>query len=800
MVLSSFGGMNSSAKFSYTPSWPIPQGTELVYNITSLAYNGTDFIPVQQCCDEYNNSYDIGVLRQNNLFFIGINEYPSFDDQIRLYARGTEMQESFEIAYDYNHDASWNTDDGPFMFEPIHAIPDTASEWTNEQSAWSSLGGISATYTAGDSFSLSGSNATANVTSFGLTWDVTTGIMTHYAITFIDGDGITTTLGMEYMYSRNYDDWGMHWGVDVGATIMFSWDTILLNNSEGEVEINNGINVSSGDLMALNIWELSDLSSMDRAPNFNGSLQTIDNESEFNYEFLPIGASNDGPTLFYLILPMGNDYFIGNTTDEFRGLPNSEVSITGDMLSVSYTNNYNGITETGQWDLTTGILKMLHVEFTDDEGTFYNVTMSFRYYLNSGEPTFSFDQGIGQRYIIDQAVNGTQHMLDFGTASGPEWEGVPDEQRPHFIIFEGELMEIQSQITTMENDMALRSYLKTSHGSVTDIDLPMNLPGFKIDGPPMFMPVIPTSSTNYPNSADWWNLLDDVYSSLDGYTVTNTADEFAVAFNNEFDGNAKWFKDTGIMSYYYVSGFDENNNSIVWEMHAGITVPTHIDWQWGLTVGSSADYEVTKINMNGVHSMPYGPNNETTVIEGSVIAITFNAFGNIADLTAENSGPWTRVTEKFNGVSQTYEIGIEEPGFELAPHEDKGIPFLAWAIPIGPANYWQLLADLYSEAGYTVTNNATTFEVYAPLLGSSFVDVAWQKSDGLMIFYNIKMIDSEQNIMELTIVLHSSATSTTNSTSSTTGTDTPVNPLPVSFVPLVLVFATYSIWRRKKKF
>ena len=168
-------------------------------------------------------------------------------------------------------------------------------------------------------------------------------------------------------------------------------------------------------------------------------------------------------------------------------------------------------------------------------------------------------------------------------------------------------------------------------------------------------------------------------------------------------------------------------------------------------------YHVDLFDFYGESSMPWGPSEETTLGQGDYIQIWVTALGNLNE-----GNPEVTATAIVNSVlDEGEEFGLHEPGFELTycgEEEDGAPPFLYPVIPVGDAAYWSLLADLYEEAGYVVTDSGGSFTVVATFaVGHSF-EIAWNKDTGVMNFFDMTFED-DGDVFILRLHLVSESTS-----------------------------------------
>ncbi len=772
-------------------NWPIPVGTEFVYNITNVQYNSTNYLPM----DENNNTMGF---REGNLFVVQIDEYPTDNNIVHLTISGTELWYT-NYEYDYHFQYSWNNSiEGPFLLMPIIPVPSDPANWTNFENNWNAVNGISATHTSNPSiFTLSGSNSTANITNFTVKWDENNGLMNYYY--FSGGNGpndLPFIIELSLLYTRSIDQWDIHWGVDNGIMIAYSWDMIDRNGSSMMYfdDMNESGYVSQGDLTVAEINNLS-LDFDPPAFDIHWVGQNLDFYSSSYYEDIE-HLTDEGPNLFYPILPIGNDAFNSNITDIFRGFPGSTVTWDNNLFTVKF--GIDGHFENATWDMTTGILQ--HFGYIDPYTT---IKINIVYDFNPRNVHYSYDN-YSQRYIVDVAKNGTNDFLDFGPVEGSDWDYIPYEDRPHFIINTGELLELMMWRNYGSENTEYEYGIKTQSGLFTDLDIKQQPPGLETleDGPPAFYPIIPISSDD-PN---WWDVVANIYSSLPGYTVINNETQFGITIqpDNFTLASVVWDKFDGVLNSYHVI-INDGQNYIELQIHRGIIIsPTSIGWHWAINTPLELNYETSNISWDGFNSIPFGDNNETSIADGDIINVVINELGDLENMESEHSGPWQAFTMTVHSVSQEWDIWLEEPGFEQSPNNDKPI-LLVFVIPVGDENYWNLMADLYGEANYDVVNDADTFSVHINLKDNDFAEIKWNKTTGVMMEYSFS-VHMNGNLRGYTMLLTNPVIDTTelqNSTEISSNSSTEASPqLPIpgfTFTSLSIIIAVILI-RKKKKY
>ncbi|MHA2168591.1 MAG: hypothetical protein ACXAB7_01635 [Candidatus Kariarchaeaceae archaeon] len=703
---------------NYVPTWQVDEYDELVYEFTSLQYNGTDKAPMRYYDEDLEQDFENGFLRAGNLFYVRIENLPDLtieEYEVRLNMRGSETPERWDSSYDYNQSAAWPEEfDGPILFIPVSTVPENSTQWFDFADEWNTVPGMTASYDeSGQTFTLSGANSTLNVTSFSGVWDTSNGVMLSYAVDFLEGDEfVPFAFELNFLYFRDPGEWDLHWGVNEGDMFAYRWDDIEFNGSdsmpwmtEGEpVDMDDPNTVYEGDIVVFHINELADLTSLQGPPYWNGSVSTPSFTEEFDFEFTEVGTGRGGPRVWYPLIMLGNAIYQQNVIDDFEGIGGT-VTVTGDILNLTLDDAYSK--ESAEWDLTTGILQGMYYEGEGPEGLTIVAEISLVYHFAPGVPTFAYTDSVSQRYVLDDITNGSRNYLDLGPI-GDYDETIPEEDRPHFLLYEGDIFSVQ-----LEHKDTTIPYLdqigeemfewmwsgKTSHGYETRSPLRLKEPGLEMsfeEGPPAFMVMIPIGDSA------WWDLLEDIYVDI-GYDVHNTAEEFGIStFVDPYTVAVRWHKADGMMSYYYVDGDDPNtSNHMTWEMSRGTIIDQeNLGWTWGVGVGSNADFEFLEIDIGGENQLQFGPDGSTTASVGDILTITFKEFGDLSDL--EEGGPWALEDMKIKGETIEYMTQMEEPGFEFANFDQdensyNGPPFAYHIIPIGDASYWNLLETMWSD-------------------------------------------------------------------------------------------------------
>lgn len=778
------------------PMWGVEEGITLVYELTHLLVDGSTSMNMT-VWDEYEQQdRDIGVLREGNLIFVEVEQLPQEGDEdpdVRTWMHGTETWEGWEHHWHPQLPQNWTgTGDGPYMFAPVGMIPEDPAHWADIETMWNEAPGFSAVYSSG-TFDLSGSNTTANVTDLFLSFDTDNGVLLDYNYETPNGgpDGVAMEMTMEFKYFRDESQWDLGFGIAEGDMAGWEVDQMQYNGTDHiPFDMNNeseGDYLYEGDLMVIGFWELWDpVADPDGHPHWNGSVMTptFDQSVEFDFD------TGDGPQLFYPVMPLGNDAFFGNITDEFESCPGTTVTQTTSLLTITISTT--DVSESASWDLVTGLMQSWSYDGPGPEDLPVIGASSFVYHLPGADThEIVVPEDISIRYIADNVQNGTRDYLDFGADEGEE----------PFMLYEGDIFSVWMYMETTEDGEELRWGGHTSSGyEMNDNSMDGMPPGleFYYDGPPGFMLIIPLGD------AAWWSAIETTFTAL-GYTVTNTADQIGyAAVGDDFDLEVLWSKDDGILDYYCVEGIDPDTGNVMqWEMHRGTTVnPDTLNWQWGIAVDDTWAYEFTDIQTADGDYFTWSES-EAHVTVGDQMDVHVTA---LADLSVLEEGPSVTANLGAAGITEhDNEVGLQEPGFEFVyfDEDDEDMPpFLYMAIPVGDMDYWSLLATMYGEAGYTVTNDAVNFTVHVNMEGDYFVTVTWDKTTGILQLWDV-LLDTGDGDMRIRAVLvggSSTDTSTDSTTTEDTGGDDDGGLIPgfTIMLTLPLMLAVAVVVRRKR--
>lgn len=720
----------------------------------------------------------------------------------------------------WNHQYDWNVSygnypdwGGPAFFMPVMTIPQdyladgTMTDWNHVLSAWNSEAGWNAEIT-GDEFTLTGPvDVGMDVSTFTATWDINTGIMQYYMATGTN-DGKAYLLELSFKYVRDESQWDMSWGVSPG--LMWAYD--LVSNASGEIPFGDGsgdydensnLNNLSDGLLVFMLHEISDF---DQHMNWNGSVMTAEWQTGFHFEFNEIGMGGDGPRVWYPIMPLGNDMFYGNITDDFEA-SGATVLNDGTTYEVHYDDDYSF--ENATWDMSTGLMQSMYLEMELNDNFGVWIRMDFVYEFNAGVdgPTFAKDH-FDQRYVINQAQNGSLDFIDFGDQH--YYDEFGNEYTRNFQIHDGDIFSVYAGWETYWDEgyerEEFRWHAKTSSGYSMEAHTEFLPPGLDTgnDGPPVFYLIIPIGTDALTGEA-WFDEIQSVYDAL-GYTTINTATQigFSALLDGQYDLTIKWDKADGILSYYKVELESDTGDPIIWEMTRGTSMIDMSNFDWGIDVGTSMDFVLESVS----EPLPFGgeetPNTYLDV--NDTITVTFVGLSDF-----EEDGPMMYVDMEANGVvEENVSMGMQEPGFEFTYFEDHegggGPAFMYFAIPIGTETFWNWIVDMYTESGYTATLTADSFtlNVVADDFG---ISITWSRDTGLMESYDYSgpSFDDDGTTISFRIVRVSAdvvapitTTDDDGSTDEDPGLDLPVSSTSLWAVPF-MGFAAMVI-RRKRKY
>ncbi|MFQ5980953.1 MAG: hypothetical protein ACE5OZ_22670 [Candidatus Heimdallarchaeota archaeon] len=651
-------------------------------------------------------------------------------------------------------------------------------------------------------------NATLNITGFQVVWDTTTGIMQYYWLNSTWGPesegtkAIPIEIELNFLYYEDPGQWDMGFGLNPGDMAAWRIDTLDFNNTEHEVDqvpwktdSTVGGSLEEGDVIFINFMELWDPAmgggEGDMGPHWNGSIMTP--EEHYNVMMPIFGGGDDdggdgggqagasllqqdngddggGPgfMMFWIPLwPTGNDLFYGNMTNmlnmmfgDWGGL---DFNSTHLWVDIYFNDPFGGhLNLTAEWDRDTGLL--LHYFFdgflddpvNHDVHTPFTIETNFLYYLNNTAVDASWDvsEGHYQRFVLTNlVVNGSLDYL---------------EMSEDFILYQGDIIGVHFEDYIPETDSIGTSileidtlgywnlYMRTSSGEETEEpEWRMQPPGMETTGgPPLLYWAVPTG-----NDA-WWNALEDAYSAV-GYTVTNGADTFSMSgeinddeFSATFDN--EWDKASGSMITHNINASFDDGSTVDWRIEGGVTFdPNDISWDWGVATGDHIVFDVAAFDRNGdPYRMPIGPNDETTIGAGDQMTLTVNALGGLG---TEEDGMAIDFTMTIHDYTESWTIHFPEPGFEFIRFYDDGPdngngdddggggpPLFYPVIPVGDAAYWDLLEDMYGEAGYTVSNDASSFTVEFPSERGLAANVTWDKATGIIQYYDGEWTEGEE--------------------------------------------------------
>lgn len=773
----------------------------LIYTVDALTYGADNYWNITVWDEMTQQDRQIGAITAGDLLFMQFSHLEDMankaTDQSIVQMKGSSMTESWEYRYDWNVSyGQYPSDNAPPFLLPVITIPQSyladssnMTDWNHIVDGWNAQPGWTASIT-GTEFTLSGPTS-GNITSFASTWDINSGIMKNYSASGND-EGNNYSMTLSFLYIRNESQWDMHWGAGVQPSLMYGLD-FATNLSDG-IEFGDSVGAYSNNLtnglLVFNVNELSDLQTSE--PNWNGSAMTTEWKQDFHFEYHDIGMTDQGPRVWYPILPLGNDLFFGNITTDFTA---SGASVTNDgaTFGVYYNDEYGY--ENATWDMTTGLMQTMRYQGSMN-GTSFWASMDFVYAFNGGD---SFNvNNIDARYIIDTAKNGTNNFLDFGESTYHDENGT--EMTGPFILNPGDIFSVHGGWQTYwdgdHNVDEFRWNARTSAGYQVEARTNYMPPGLDVgqDGPPIFYLVIPTDN-GIVFGNDWFNTLEGVYNSL-GYTVTNNATDFGISgVVNEMNVHIVWNKDNGVMNYYKVDANIDGNN-IIWEMHLGTQMIPLSEFSWGVSAGTTLNYVFTQLSQ----PLDFGSSDTaagTTINQNDIMMVTIKKLGDL-----QNEGPFVVVDMQVNGVTEAdAEMGMQEPGFEFAFMQDGPPPLLYFVIPVGTPTFWNWVMDMYQEVGYEVVKGDTTLSVHA-VKGTTDITSVWSMQTGLLQSYEFSgnmsegMVNFKVDITDATVV----SSTTSNSTSDTSSLEgLPSNPLPVDpffFISLPLMAI---VLRRKRE-
>ena len=800
-------------------SWAYDGNGQLVYRVNDVAYGSNNYWNMSTY-DEFDGERSIGAIRIDDLMMIGVGHLEDLSDHINdqtdLWLKTSSTTEEWNHQYDWNVSiGNYPVWGGPAFFMPITTISQSyladnsnMTDWNNIVDRWNAETGWTAGIT-GEEFILTGpADPTKNVTAFTAKWNINNGIMQYYKAEGT-ADGETYLLELTFMYLKDESQWDMTWGIAPG--IMWAYDVVSNASGEipfgdgsGEYDENSNLNNLSDGLLVFMLHEISDF---DDHMNWNGSVMTSEWQTSFHFEFNNIGMGGDGPRVWYPIMPLGNSAFYGNITDEFEA-SGATVTNDGSTYEVHYDDDYSF--ENATWDMTTGLMQSMYLEMElyEDHGVW--IRMDFVYAFNAGvdEPTFARNH-FDQRYVINNAQNGSLDFIDFGDMRYYDEYG--NEYTRNFQIHDGDIFSVYAGWETYWDDEysqerdEFRWHAKTSSGYWMDAHTEFLPPGLDTgnDGPPVFYLIIPIGTSTLTGEA-WFNELDSVYSAL-GYTTINTATEFGFSalLDGQYDLTIKWDKADGILSYYKVELDSDIGEPIIWEMTRGVSMIDMSNFDWGVDVGTTMDFVMESVS----EPIPFGGEEtpDTYLDVNDTITITFTGLSDF-----EEDGPMMYVDMEANGViEENVSMGMQEPGFEFTRFEDDdggGPAMLYWAIPIGTAAFWDWLVDIYTESGYTAT--LTTDSLTLDVVADDFeISVTWSRDTGLMESYDYSgpSFEDDGTTISFSIVRISESvvvptTTGDNGTSSedTVGLDLPVSETSLWAVPFMGI-VTLVIRRRRIK-
>ncbi|MFX0115626.1 MAG: hypothetical protein ACFFB3_13840 [Candidatus Hodarchaeota archaeon] len=833
-LLLSVGAIASPGAPTQLAYYGVDEEATLVYEISHLLFNETE--------SEFET--EGGKWAEGHLLMFEIEELQDTslpNANITLELKPSDA-DSEEITYPIELAAGWPAAedlDGPIFWRPVISLPE-ASEWPTIEADWDAVDGLNATYEDTlDTFTLNGTNPGLNVTYFEITWDTINGTMAYYWYNTTWGpnsegaDAWAIEFELTFKYFRDESQWGVGWGVDESDMAAWRIDTLDFNyDGQDEIPWKNwpGQNYTDiedslheGDLMVFMFHELSDLTQTD--PQWNGTLMTPEFSDSIEFHFGDDGDNggnggttiledeedgDDGPPIMlWPLFPTGNDLLFGNLTDEWNAM--------GDFINAYFTDDLLNLTmnipppppgeeggylyQSVEWNRTTGLMMdfVYNGSFrvwdgSEDVHVPVYLEVSFVYSLPFSEMSWGINPGFHQRYLATEIGNGTLDYLDFGDGgNGDDFRMYDDDLVG--ITF-GALADLATEGAYVE------LYMQTQSGYVNDeVLMELRPPGLEMHGgPPGFYLAIPLSS-----STTWWDDVAAAYTAL-GYTSTNNATTIGfevtgmVIEEGTIDFRVFWSKTDGVLEYYRAAG-TVGGDVVVMEIRRGINLdPAAINWNWGVNIGHQMTYEFTAIDWDNNNTVPYAENNAIGI--GDDIYIKLKTLGSLT-----SSQPEVGILADLwaNGDTQDdTPFSFAEPGFEftewfaMMEGENGGGPPLGMAlvIPVGDAAYWNLLADLYEEAGYTVTDSGDVFGIDGSFdyVFNWEYTAQWNKTTGVMIFYESFVQTPTGQSFSLTMQLIAEGESPpTESTESTTT----IPGFEALFIIPMLVTLTLLIRRRR---
>ncbi|MHA1801000.1 MAG: hypothetical protein ACTSWJ_04610 [Candidatus Heimdallarchaeaceae archaeon] len=784
LILISLVGL---ALFSQTPAlvsatpltWDLEEGQTIVYEVTTISYNNTNWMPM----DENGTAR----IYQGNNLYARISNLPADNATGNVSIIFWASQDSnYQIDYEYSLplEATWDTDVYQGVLYMCFAMPIyNSTEWSNMESDFNNLG-----YTVINNdtiFSIEGTNNTANVSSVQGTWEKSSGIMTHYYFDSpnLGPDNQAMTFEFNFKYIQDWDELSQYMSWDVNPDDMAAWriTEIEYNNTDqvpmySENETQKYMN--ENDLLIINFNEFNDFST-NSEPKWNGSMFTSTDFLEGEELYYSYDSPTQGPRWWYPIIPTGNDMFWNNITDEVNSAINQSASITNGILNITIDDP--DVYESAEFNVDTGLLEnYIYDGIMEDEDFLLEMHLVYYLPLSDYEMQWLVPEDFSIRYIANNIQNGSNDFIEMNNG---------------FTLHQGDLASFYfDEFSNFDEELGYNFSMKTSRGHYEEnirIDLrPLGLETFQ-DGIPGFYPVMPLDPQE--------GFIDEVLLAYEGvgYDIVNESEIFGYEYtSSEYTVTILWERATGILEFYHLA-YDEGDNLVVIDFTRGVDVdPSSLQWNWGISVSDELVYHYKTILMDGQDKLPL--DEDVYIHEDESIFLTITHIGDIAE-----EGPRFNFSMTIGTYTEEVTSMMEEPGFEFYEDENEGfLPFLYVAIPIGNQSWWDLAADLYTEAGYNVTASADVFEVSGISWNMYSFDVKWHKTNGTLLYYHIEAENFELELVPgggtYVPPVINSTTTPTNATSTTSGEVPELSPGFELFYVLP-VFAIIVVYFRKHR-
>ena len=170
---------------------------------------------------------------------------------------------------------------------------------------------------------------------------------------------------------------------------------------------------------------------MEHGPYWNGSMMTPEFQAEVDFTFE--SGEGGGPRFWYPLLPLGNEAFYNNITDEFESQHTTTVTMTATTLNITMDDADHF--ETIEWDLSVGLALGYAYEGEGPEGLPLSFTVSFVYHLPWGEaqPNWGIQTGLQAIYKAITVQNGTADFIVFNNDPA-EYFAIYDDDLVAFSI------------------------------------------------------------------------------------------------------------------------------------------------------------------------------------------------------------------------------------------------------------------------------------------------------------------------------------------------------------------------------